>query len=140
MFIMDKRLQKKCSAKFVFRNHNLCLSCWRTSLSGPVLCDATVINETPGQTKRSCLRELTEFLHHNLSRGRVVKAASKLGAVPHQKLLVCRNGLDGVEIDAHPVLAGGKVLLLLGMSWVHITHPVTLLLVQSVHKMTELSI
>lgn len=86
------------------------------------------------------MHELTEFLHHNLSRGRVVEAAGKLRAVPHQELLVSRNGLDGVEIDAHPVLAGGKILLLLGMSWIHITHPVTLLLVQSVHKMAELSI
>ena len=64
-----------------------------------------------------------------------MQALGELGAVPHQQLLVGRDGLDSVEVDVRAVLAGSQVLLLLRMGWVHITHPVALLLVETVHKM-----
>ena len=83
---------------------------------------------------------LTEFLHHNLPRGWVVEAAGELWAVPHQQLLVGGDGLHRVEVDAHAILAGGKVLLLFRVGRVHEAHPVALLLVQPVHEVMELAV
>lgn len=82
--------------------------------------------------------ELTELLHHKLSRGRVVEALGELRAIPHQQLLMGQNGLDGVEVDVHATLTRGQILLLLCVCWVHIAHPVALVLIQPVHKVVEL--
>lgn len=82
---------------------------------------------------------LTELLHHKISWGRVVKTVCKVCAVPHQQLLVSRDGLHCVEEDVHAVLASSQVLLLLWVSWVHVAHPVAFFLIQAIYKVMELS-
>lgn len=62
----------------------------------------------------------------------------KVSAVPHQQLLVSRDGLHCVEIDAHAVLASGQVLFLLWVGWIHITHPVALLFIQAIYEVMKL--
>jgi len=49
-----------------------------------------------------------------------VKPFCKVPAVPHKKLLVGRDGLNGVEVDVHAVLTGGQVLLPGSVRWVHV--------------------
>lgn len=68
-----------------------------------------------------------------------METVCEVGAVPHQQLLVRRDGLHCVEVDAHAILTSSQVLLLLWVGWIHIAHPVALLLVQAVYKMMELS-
>lgn len=68
-----------------------------------------------------------------------METVREVSAVPHQQLLVSRDGLDRVEVDVHAVLAGGQVLLLLRVGWIHIAHPVALVLIQTIDKVMELS-
>lgn len=63
----------------------------------------------------------------------------EVSAVPDEKLVISRDGLHRVEVDAHAVLASGQVLLLLRVSWIHIAHPVALLLIQAIHEVMEIS-
>lgn len=68
-----------------------------------------------------------------------METVCEVSAVPHQQLLVSRDGLDRVEVDVHAVLASGQVLLLLRVGWIHIAHPVALVLIQTIYKVMELS-
>lgn len=69
-----------------------------------------------------------------------METVGEVSAVPHQQFLVSRDGLHRVEVDAHAVLARGQVLLLLRVGWVHIAHPVALLLIQAIYKVMEISL
>lgn len=68
-----------------------------------------------------------------------METVCEVSAVPHQQLLVSGDGLHRVEVDAHAVLASGQVLLLLRVGWIHVAHPVTLLLIQAIYKVMEVS-
>lgn len=62
----------------------------------------------------------------------------KVPTIPHKKLLVGRNGLNGVEVDVHAVLTGGQVLLPGRVCWVHVAQPVALLLIKAVDEVVKL--
>lgn len=83
---------------------------------------------------------LTEFLHHELSRGRVVEAVSELWAVPHQQLGARGDGPHCVEVDVRAILARRQVLLPRRVGRVDVAHPVRTLLVQAVHKVVEVAL
>lgn len=82
--------------------------------------------------------KLTEFLHHQLSRRWVVKAPSKVVAVPDEQLSAGWDGLDGIEVNLHAVLTRRKVLLGRWVGWIHVPHPVRAGLVQAVDEVVEL--
>lgn len=81
---------------------------------------------------------LTECLHHEVSRRRVVESTGEIGAVPDQQFLVGWNGVNGVKVDAHAILASRQILLMVRVRRIHVAHPVALLLVQAVHEVMEL--
>lgn len=58
--------------------------------------------------------------------------------IPHKQLLVGRNGLNGVEVDVHPILARSQVLLLGGVRRIHVAHPVAFLLVKAINEVVKL--
>lgn len=62
----------------------------------------------------------------------------KVPAIPHKQLLVGRNGLNSVEVDVHPVLAGSQVLLPGGVRRIHVAHPVALLLFKAIDEVVKL--
>lgn len=68
-----------------------------------------------------------------------MKPFCKVPAVPHKKLLVGRDGLDGVEVDVHPVLTCSQVLLPGGVRWIHVAHPVAFLLIKAINEVVKLS-
>lgn len=63
----------------------------------------------------------------------------KVSAVPHEQLLVGRDGLDGVEVDVHSILTSSQILFLNRVAGVYITHPVALVLVKSVNEVVKLT-
>ena len=68
-----------------------------------------------------------------------MQAVGEVGAVPHQQL---GPGLDGphrVEVDLLAVLARGQVLLRCRVGGVDVAHPVGLALVQTIHKVLEVT-
>lgn len=67
-----------------------------------------------------------------------MKPSCKVPAIPHKKFLVGRDRLDGVEVDIHPVLTRSQVLLPGRMCWIHVSHPVALLLVKAINEMVKL--
>ena len=67
-----------------------------------------------------------------------MKPFCKVPAVPHKKLLVGRDGLNGVEVDVHAVLTGGQVLLPGRVCWVHVAQPVALLLIKAINEVVKL--
>ena len=81
---------------------------------------------------------LTEIHHCQLSGIRGVKPFCKVPAVPHKKLLVGRDGLNGVEVDVHAVLTGGQVLLPGRVRRVHVAQPVALLHIKAVNEVVKL--
>lgn len=68
-----------------------------------------------------------------------MKPFCKVPAVPHKKLLVGRDGLNGVEVDVHPVLTRSQVLLPGRVRWIHIAHPVAFLLIKAINEVVKLS-
>lgn len=81
---------------------------------------------------------LTEIHHCQLSRIRVVKPLCKVPTIPHKKLLVVRDGLNGVEVDVHPVLTRSQVLLPGRVRRIHIAHPVAFLLIKAIDEVEKL--
>ena len=67
-----------------------------------------------------------------------MKPFCKVPAVPHKKLLVGRDGLNGVEVDVHAVLTGGQVLLPGRVRRVHVAQPVALLHIKAVNEVVKL--
>lgn len=80
---------------------------------------------------------LTEIHHCQLSRIRVVKPFCKVPTIPHKKLLVGRDGLNGVEVDVHPVLTRSQVLLPGRVCRIHIAHPVAFLLIKAIDEVVK---
>lgn len=66
-----------------------------------------------------------------------MKALCKVPTIPHKKFLVGRDGFNGVEVDVHPVLTGSQVLLPGRVSWIHVAHPVTFLLIKAIDEVVE---
>lgn len=62
----------------------------------------------------------------------------KVPTIPHKQLLVGRNGLNGVEVDVHPILARSQVLLLGRVRRIHVAHPVAFLLVKAIDEVVKL--
>ena len=67
-----------------------------------------------------------------------MKPFRKVPAIPHKKLLVGGDGLNGVEVDVHAVLTGGQVLLPGRVCWVHVAQPVALLLIKAIDEVVKL--
>lgn len=67
-----------------------------------------------------------------------MKPFRKVPAIPHKKLLVGRNRLNGVEVDVHSVLTRSQVLLPGRVRRIHIAHPVALLLLKAVDEVVKL--
>lgn len=67
-----------------------------------------------------------------------MKPLCKVPTIPHKKFLVGRDGLNGVEVDVHPVLTGSQVLLAGRVSWIHVAHPVAFLLIKAINEVVEL--
>lgn len=84
--------------------------------------------------------KLTELLHHQLARRRVVEAAGEVVAVPHEQFGTGGDGLHRVEVDLHAVLARRQVLLRRRVGRVDVAHPVGAALVQAVDKVVELAV
>lgn len=84
--------------------------------------------------------ELTELLHHQLARRRVVEAAGEVVAVPHKQLCAGGDGLHRVEVDLHAILARRQVLLCRRVGRVDVAHPVGAALVQAVDEVVELAV
>lgn len=66
-----------------------------------------------------------------------MKPLCKVSAIPHKKLLVGRNGLNGVEVDVHPVLTRSQALLPGRVRRIHIAHPVALLLIKAIDEVEK---
>lgn len=67
-----------------------------------------------------------------------MKPFCKVPTIPHKKLLVGRDGLNGVEVDVHPVLTCSQVLLPGRVCRIHIAHPVAFLLIKAIDEVVEL--
>lgn len=67
-----------------------------------------------------------------------MKSFCKVPTIPHKKLLVGRNGLNGIEVDAHPVLTRSQVLLLGIVRRIHVAHPVAFLLIKAIDEVVKL--
>lgn len=77
---------------------------------------------------------LTLFLNSQLAQWRVFAALSEFRAVPHQELLAELKWLNSVEEDVQTTLARNQILLLYRTGWVDVTHPVAVLLIQTIQN------
>lgn len=76
----------------------------------------------------------TKTLSNQLAQRWIVAAPGEFSTVPHQELPARLERLDGVEVDLHAALARDHVLLLHATGGIDVTHPVALLLVQTVQN------
>lgn len=67
-----------------------------------------------------------------------MKPFCKVPTIPHKKFLVGRDGLNGVEVDVHPVLTRSQVLLPGRVRWIHIAHPVAFLFIKAINEVVKL--
>lgn len=67
-----------------------------------------------------------------------MKPLCKVPTIPHKKLLVGRDGLNGVEVDVHPVLTRSQVLLPGRVRRIHIAHPVAFFLIKAIDEVEKL--
>lgn len=81
--------------------------------------------------------KLLTIQHHQVSSGRIMQSICKVLTIPDKQLLARRNRLDGVEIDVHAILTCSQVLLLNGVGWIHITHPIAFFFIKPINEMEK---